>query len=268
MKKINNKINKIYKREEVNNKFNKFLTKNRSKNLAIDIYRLNMNEIYDKYSLNYLKKYGKSEYKIKEFIKNKLEENKIIPDYTGITPKNNPIKIKIPKILTKKELKTINKNKINPFKMHPAERLHRLEEHKIEKWEKRNPKPSFEQLRYDLFPRTLISGYLDLKEKKQFEIRRKINQTYYQYKILVRRYKEKSDKIVEHYIGTIKDKMGIFTNRPSFYDLLIKSSQTTNKKYKLFIQKLVNLRDKFRKRYDNNLICLKIMRENKVMLWI
>ena len=95
MKKINNKINKIYKREEVNNKFNKFLTKNRSKNLAIDIYRLNMNEIYDKYSLNYLKKYGKSESKIKEFIKNKLKENKIIPDYTGIAPKNNPIKIKI-----------------------------------------------------------------------------------------------------------------------------------------------------------------------------
>ncbi len=74
MEKIkNNKINKIYKTEEVNSKLNKFLTTNHAKDLAIDIYGLNLNEIYDKYSMNYLKKYHKSEEKIKEFIKRKAE---------------------------------------------------------------------------------------------------------------------------------------------------------------------------------------------------
>lgn len=242
MEKIkNNKINKIYKTEEVNSKLNKFLTTNRAKDLAIDTYRLNLNEIYDKYSMNYLKKYHKSEEKIK---------------------------VKIPGILTKKELKIINKNKIDAFKMHPAERLHRLEEHKMAKWDKKNPKPSFEQLRSDFFPRTIISAYLDLREKAEFKVRNSINRTYYNYKIIVRRYKEKSDEIVEHYIGTIKDKMGILANRSSFYDILVKNSTTTNKKYKSFVQKIIDLRDKFKERYKTNLICLKIMRENKVMLWV
>jgi hypothetical protein len=269
MEKIkNNKINKIYKTEEVNSKLNKFLTTNRAKDLAIDIYRLNLNEIYDKYSINYLKKYHKSEEKIKEFIKEKLKENKIVPDYTGISANTQKTKVKIPGILTKKELKIINKNKIDAFKMHPAERLHRLEEHKMAKWDKKNPKPSFEQLRSDFFPRTIISAYLDLREKAEFKVRNSINKTYYNYKIIVRRYKEKSDEIVEHCIGTIKDKMGILANRSSFYDILVKNSTTTNKKYKSFVQKIIDLRDKFKERYKTNLICLKIMRENKVMLWV
>lgn len=256
---MSNNKNKI---NIINQKFNKFCKTKRAINLVKDINYLDLNTIYERYNINYLKKI-KSKSKIREYIRNILKENNIV-DYTIIPNKSNiKYNTKLPKSLTKKELQQINKNKIIHFGI--ADRLHRLEEHKIDRWEKKH-RPSFEILRNDLFPREIIKAFLDKKAKKLEDIRNNICNNYINYDIILRRHKTKNDDIIEEKIGTIKDKTGILRKTRCYFTLNYLSKKHNN--IKKIYNTIENIKENQKNKFKSEFICLKLMIGNKIYAWV
>lgn len=267
-----NNITKSLNRVEINtqivNKFDKFCTTKRAENLVKDINRLGFQDLLKKYGLQYLKKLrpAGSYSAIKEFIRTRLFIMGINHDYTHIV--NNKfihrrdINFKLPWNLTKEEIKTIWKNRST--KLGYAERLHMLEEHKIDKWENKH-KPTFEELRQDLFPRTLIQGFLDLRDKKREMIREDLSAMYppkHSCNVTVRYYTDDGTTINEKIFGHLYDPKNIIDSHPSYYTVQKKSTN---------IKTLADkLRDQAIHMYGDDFICLKVFchKSNNVGMWV
>ena len=258
---INNKVNRIYKFEDLDKKINNFLATKNGKEVVNNVYHLTLEDLIYKYNLKYLLKIHSNKQAIIDYIRNKIKKiPNNITDYTH-TNKGKPYKyIKYNK-LTKKELKKIWNAKSNA-KLKYAERMNMLEQHKIDRWEKEN-KPTYEQLKNDLFPRSIIQAFVDKMEKKREEIRLHLAQKYEDpiNKPVYVRYYSTPEIIKEKLIGYVRDVKNTIRKKPSFY--------TLNKIDGYLYNQIKFLQMRMKTIFDDDFICLKVMTaNNNVGCWV
>lgn len=267
-----NNITKNLKKVDINTqivkKFDKFCTTERAESLVKDVDRLGIYDLLNKYGLRYLEKLRPigSASAIRQFIRTRLYTQGVNHNYTHINngkfiPRRD-INFKLPWNLTKDEIKAIWKNR--RITLQYAERLHMLEEHKIDKWEAKH-KPTFEELKQDLFPRTLIQGFLDLRDKKREIIREDLSAMYPPEKscnVTVRFYSDNGTVINEKLFGHLYDPKNIMNSHPSFY--------TVQKKDKVIKNTSEKLKEQAVRTYGDDFICLKVFCRgtNRVGMWI
>lgn len=265
---ITKNLRKLDGNTQIVNNFNKFCKTEKAKQLVIDVERLGMYDLLKKYSIEYLKKIrpNNSPSAIRAFIRHHLKKNNVFRDYTRISngkfvPRKN-INYKLPWSLTKAEIQSIWKNRNN--KLGYAERLHKLEEHKIDKWERKH-KPTFEELKQDLFPRTIIQGFLDLRDKKRETIREDLSAIYPPKdccNVTIRYYTDDGTTINEKIFDHLYDPKKIINLHPSYY---------TVQKKDVSIRKMADkLRNKAIHEYGDDFICLKVYchKSGNVGMWI
>lgn len=259
MSKINNKINRIYKTDTIEVKFNKFLATKHVNSFVNDIPYLGIDNLLKKYNLQYLYKISISKAMIMAYIRLKTANIRGIRDYTHL-PKQDYITT-LPKSLTKEEIQKIWDAKEN-YKLNYAERMNMLEQHKIDRWEKEN-KPTYEQLRNDLFPRSIIQAFTDKMEKKREQIREYLSKKYPDpiYRPIYVRYYSTPKIIKEKLIGYVKDARQIINTKPSFYTLKNVNEFLWNK--------LIEYQTRMRRIFNDDFICLKVMTTNNhVGCWV
>lgn len=249
-------------------KFDKFCATQRAKGLVTDVDKLGIYDLLKKYNLQYLKKIRpmNSESTIRAFIRMKLYKNGINHDYTHIHNnkfiRRKDINFSIPWNLTKEDLKLIWDKKKKPT-LGYADRLHRIQVHKMDKWERKN-KPTYKELKEFLFPNMLIKEFYDKRDRKMDEINDDLNSRYlpqYSNIVTVRYYKD-SDTIIEEVFGHIKDPNRTLEKRPSFY--------TVRKKDEYIWKQAKRLKDSAKFVHQDNFICLKAFCKDKtrVAMWI
>ena len=137
-----------------------------------------------------------------------------------------------------------------------------MEQHKIDRWEKVN-KPTFEQLKSDLFPRSIIEAYTDKLMKKREQIRERLTQKFPDpiYRPVYVRYYSTPEIIKEKLIGYVKDVRQIINDKPSFY--------TLDRISKPLHDKLMEFKTRMKNIFGDDLICLKAMTvNNHVGCWV
>lgn len=246
----------------IDEKINNFLATDNGKFIVKHIHRFTLEDLIYKYNLKYLLKVHSNKQAIIDYVRNKIknQKNNII-DYTNIPDGPGVVKYQVPANLTKKELKAIWSKKTNP-KMQYAERMNAIEQHKIDRWEKVN-KPTFEQLKSDLFPRSIIEAYTDKLMKKREQIRERLTQKFPDpiYRPIYVRYYSTPDIIKEKLIGYVKDVRQIINDKPSFYTLDRISKSLHNQ--------LMEFKTRMKNMLGDDLICLKTMTvNNQVGCWI
>ena len=269
-----NNISKTLKKVDINTqivkRFDNFCTTKRAENLVIDVDRLGIQDLLKKYGLKYLKKlrpFG-SEYTIRQFIRMRMEKIGVNHNYTHIyngtfTPRRD-LNTKLPWNLTKKEISMIWKKRENAFKLGYAERLHMLEDHKVDKWEEKH-RPTFEELKQDLFPRALLQGFFDLRDKKREIIREDLAGKYPPKNscvVTVRFYSDDGTIINEKVFGHLYDPTNIINTRPSYY--------TVQKKSERIKSVATKLKNRAIAIFGDDLICLKVFchNSNDVGMWV
>lgn len=166
---IHNGVQKIYVTDELVKKFDKLLSTTRGKNIVNDISRRSINEIIDKYQCPYMRKFG-SNNKIRTAMVSAIRKHYNIVDYTMID-RHNRVTFEAKRIRTKLEnegklfkhvkspqpkIWTGDQNKYQKKPMGLADYLHRLELHKMAKWDQKHQMPSLE---FDLFPELIVAGW-------------------------------------------------------------------------------------------------------------
>lgn len=246
----------------IDEKINNFLATDNGKYVVKNIHRFTLEDLVYKYNLKYLLKIHGNKQSIIDYVRNKIRNQKNnIVDYTNIPNGPGVVKRKLPAKLTKEEIQKIQNTKISP-KMQYAERMNAIEQHKIDRWEKEN-KPTFEQLKSDLFPRSMIEAYTDKLMKKREQIRERLVQKFPDpiYRPVYVRYYSTPEIIKEKLIGYIKDVRQIINDKPSFY--------TLDRISKPLHDKLMEFRTRMKNILGDDLICLKAMTvNNHVGCWI
>ena len=246
----------------IDEKINNFLATDNGKYVVKNIHRFTLEDLVYKYNLKYLLKMHGNKQSIIDYVRNKIRNQKNnIVDYTNIPNGPGVVKRKLPTKLTKEEIQKIQDTKISP-KMQYAERMNAIEQHKIDRWEKEN-KPTFEQLKSDLFPRSIIEAYTDKLMKKREQIRERLVQKFPDpiYRPVYVRYYSTPEIIKEKLIGYVKDVRQIINDKPSFY--------TLDRISKPLHDKLMEFRTRMKNMLGDDLICLKAMTvNNHVGCWI
>lgn len=246
----------------IDEKINNFLATDNGQYVVKNIHRFTLEDLVYKYNLKYLLKIHGNKQSVIDYVRNKIrnQKNNII-DYTNIPDGPGVVKRKLPAKLTKEEIQKIQDTKISP-KMEYAERMNAIEQHKIDRWEKEN-KPTFEQLKSDLFPRSMIEAYTDKLMKKREQIRERLVQKFPDpiYRPVYVRYYSTPEIIKEKLIGYVKDVRQIINDKPSFY--------TLDRISKPLHDKLMEFRTRMKNMLGDDLICLKAMTvNNHVGCWI
>lgn len=252
----NNKINRIYKFDDLSKKIDNFLATNNGQYVVNNMHRFTLEDLIYRYNLRYLLKMHSNKQAVLDYIRNKIKNKKKpknIVDYTGI---GNYKYIHYPN-LTKKELKKIWDTK-QSTKLQYAERMNALEQHKIDRWEKEN-KPTFEQLRNDLFPRSIIQAFIDKMEKKREKIRIQLAQKYEDpiNKPVYVRYYSTPEIVKEKLIGYVKDVRDTIRKKPSFY--------TLEKVDKYLYDQIKFIQNRMKSIFNDDFICLKVMTANNAV---
>ena len=246
----------------IDEKINNFLATDNGKYVVKNIHRFTLEDLVYKYNLKYLLKIHSNKQSVIDYVRNKIRNQKNnIVDYTNIPNGPGVVKRKLPTKLTKEEIQKIQDTKISP-KMQYAERMNAIEQHKIDRWEKEN-KPTFEQLKSDLFPRSIIEAYTDKLMKKREQIREQLTQKFPDpiYRPIYVRYYSTPEIIKEKLIGYVKDVRQIINDKPSFY--------TLDRISKPLHDKLMEFRTRMKNMLGDDLICLKAMTvNNHVGCWI
>lgn len=246
----------------IDEKINNFLATDNGEYVVKNIHHFTLEDLVYKYNLKYLLKIHGNKQSIIDYVRNKIRNQKNnIVDYTNIPNGPGVVKRKLPAKLTKEEIQKIQNTKISP-KMQYAERMNAIEQHKIDRWEKEN-KPTFEQLKNDLFPRSIIEAYTDKLMKKREQIRERLVQKFPDpiYRPVYVRYYSTPEIIKEKLIGYIKDVRQIINDKPSFY--------TLDRISKPLHDKLMEFRTRMKNILGDDLICLKAMTvNNHVGCWI
>lgn len=243
----------------IEEKFNKFLATKRVNSFVNNISYLGIDNLLKKYNLQYLYKVSASKAIVMAYIRLKTTNIRGIRDYTHL-PKQDYITT-LPKPLTKEEIQKIWDAKEN-HKLGYAERMSMLEQHKIDRWEKEN-KPTYEQLRNDLFPRSIIQAFTDKMEKKREQIREYLSKKYPDpmYRPIYVRYYSTPEIIKEKLIGYVEDAHQIINTKPSFYTL-----KNVNK---FLWNKLMEYKTRMKHIFNDDFICLKVMTTNNhVGCWV
>lgn len=255
----NNKVNRIYKFDNLSKKIDNFLATKNGKEVVNNIHRFTLEDLVYRYNLKYLLKMHSNKQSIMDYIRNKVKnENKPknIIDYTHTneTDETDGYKYIHYPNLTKKELKKIWDTKTSP-KLQYAERMSMLEQHKIDRWEKEN-KPTFEQLKNDFFPRSIIQAFNDKLFKKREEIRLKLAQKYEDpiNKPVYIRYYSTPEIIKEKLIGYVRDIKNTIRKKPSFY--------TLEKVDKYLYNQIKFMQMRMKAIFNDDFICLKVMTAN------
>lgn len=178
---IHEGIKKIYITDELIAKLDKMLATRRCKGIVNDIHRLGINDLLKKYQIPYMRKFGGS-YDIRRVITNRLKAKYNVVDYTLID-ENNKFAMQNRARRTKLEnehrlFKTVKspqpKNWTGDQKKYQikhkglADYLHRLELHKMSKWDRKHQMPSLE---LDLFPELIVAGWRTKRMLAQQHIR-------------------------------------------------------------------------------------------------
>ena len=246
----------------IDEKINNFLATDNGKYVVKNIHRFTLEDLVYKYNLKYLLKMHGNKQSIIDYVRNKIRNQKNnIVDYTNIPNGPGVVKRKLPAKLTKEEIQKIQDTKISP-KMQYAERMNAIEQHKIDRWEKEN-KPTFEQLKSDLFPRSIIEAYTDKLMKKREQIRERLIQKFPDpiYRPVYVRYYSTPEIIKEKLIGYVKDVRQIINDKPSFY--------TLDRISKPLHDKLMEFKTRMKNMLGDDLICLKAMTvNNHVGCWV
>ena len=249
----NNKVNRIYKFDNLSKKIDNFLATKNGKDVVNNIHRFTLEDLVYRYNLKYLLKMHSNKQAIMDYIRNKAKNENKPKNIIDYTHTGNYKYIHYPN-LTKKERKKIWDAKINP-KLKYAERMSMLEQHKIDRWEKEN-KPTFEQLKSDFFPLSIIQAFNDKLFKKREEIRLQLAQKYEDpiNKPVYVRYYSTPETIKEKLIGYVKDVRNIIRTKPSFY--------TLEKVDKYLYNQIKFLQMRMKSIFGDDFACLKVMTAN------
>lgn len=249
----NNKVNRIYKFDNLSKKIDNFLATEKGQQVVNNIHRFTLEDLVYKYNLKYLLRMHSNKQSILDYIRNKIKNSKKPHNIIDYTKTGKYKYIRYPN-LTKQEIKKIWDAKPN-FKMKYAERMNALEQHKIDRWEKEN-KPTFEQLRNDFFPLTIIQAFVDKMEKKREEIRLRLAQKYEDpiNKPVYVRYYSTPEILKEKLIGYVKDIRNTIRKKPSFY--------TLDKIDGYLYNQIKFLQTRMKAIFGDDFICLKVMTSN------
>lgn len=182
-----------------------FVKTDKGKEFVSKLHTGKLKDIAMRYSCPFVL-FFKNDTKNYKLIQKACKDSGIIVETTTI--KSNVIDythVSIPKQLTKTEIKSIESHRPKS-KMGHAERHHRLENHKMDKWDKHHPRPTEEQLKGDLFPSTLYEGWKALRSNHQERIHNQIVMKYYKdYVPIYGRITKIPFGYAEKIIGFVKD---------------------------------------------------------------
>lgn len=165
--KIHNYVQDVYTNNDIVKKFDKMLATKRGINIVNDIDRRSLNELIERYQCPYMRKFGS---RAKDVMRQTVRNHYNIVDYTMID-KHNRVATKSIRTRTKFEdegrlWKTVkspqpknwtgDQKKYQKKSMGLADYLHRLELHKMAKWDRKHQMPSLE---FDLFPELIVAGW-------------------------------------------------------------------------------------------------------------
>lgn len=157
-------VAKAYNQKEYSY-FCNFLETEKSKNFVRDVDRLQMKDLLRKYSLHYMKKMYRTDYKLRELMRSTIRSKNIV-DYTGLDTSNTKVCIKRTKVpiymkdaFSETRMHDVMKKNYSRRKTGQAFLLHGYELQKIAKWERKHPRPTERELRQDLFPDLLLVGW-------------------------------------------------------------------------------------------------------------
>ena len=176
---IHEGVQKIYVTDNLVKKFDKMLATKRGRSIVKDIDRLGMDDIISKYQVPYMRKFG-SNGNIREVMRNRIKAHYNIIDYTNIGPDGKLHKPSPPKEF--KHVKspqpknwTGDQKKYQKKPMGLAAYLHALEEHKMDRWNRRHQMPSLE---FDLFPELIVAGWKTKMQLARENIRNMLSLRY------------------------------------------------------------------------------------------
>lgn len=159
-----------------------FVKTNKGKEFVSKLHTQRLEELSARFNCPFVM-FFKNNDKNYKLIQKACDDNGVVVVKTQVYPAIKPnivdyTHVKIPKSLTREEIKAIDLKRTK-YKLERDERFHMLENHKMDKWETKHPRPSEEQRKNDLFPHTLYEGWKSLREAHQEAVRNQIVLKYY-----------------------------------------------------------------------------------------
>lgn len=171
------RLEQVKRQNELIEKLGKFLKTEKGPKVVNDLYKYPTVDLCKKYGINFML-YTKNTTYIKNLIVYCINKYEIKAKPVVEYPEIKIEKRKLPENLTKEEIKLIMSKKPKA-RLGRAALLHGYEVAKIAKWEKRHPKPTDVQLKEDLFPETLITGWKTQRTIALEHIRKKLCEHYF-----------------------------------------------------------------------------------------
>ena len=179
MKTIKEHLNNIEKQEKTVDKIARFLKTVRGQRFVSKLHTAPFRELCSRFEVpKFIIYYKNRDTWNMNLILAAMRKYEITID----TPKPSSAEIvpikreKIQIMLTKKELAEFEAKR--PRKMGFAALMHAYEEHKMQKFEKKNPAPTEKELKEDLFPEELLAGYRNMLYVRREYIRDMLSKKY------------------------------------------------------------------------------------------
>lgn len=175
-KDIKYKLKKIQQEEEILKKIDKFLTTKRGIKFVSMLHRMPLRELCRAFNAQFMLHYD-SDTRNMNLIKSSIQKNKIVPITSQTIARKAPPRIRYQIRLTRAQIAEMTaQNK--PKRLGFAALMHAYEEHKMRKFEKKNPGPTERELAEDLFPKALEIQYKTQQYIHREYVRNFLSRTY------------------------------------------------------------------------------------------
>ena len=181
-KSMKNVLTRLDKQEQIKEKFNTFLTTNNGKKFVSLLHREDIRVLANRLGCSYIL-FTPSIVKLNNFIDNIIEKANIKPEKPNVKIYTNIEVKKVKPFLSKEERRIINIRHARHHRFGKDAILHAYETHKINKWERKNPKPIKEDpFQKDLFENYFMQEWNNKREKALESIRDLLSKKYYKAK--------------------------------------------------------------------------------------
>lgn len=181
-KSMKNVLTRLDKQEQIKEKFNTFLTTNSGKKFVSLLHKEDIRVLANRLGCSYIL-FTPSIVKLNNFIDNIIEKANIKPEKPNIQVYTNIEVKKVKPFLSREERRIINIRHARHHRFGKDAILHAYETHKINKWERKNPKPIKEDpFQKDLFENYFMQEWNNKREKALESIRDLLSKKYYKAK--------------------------------------------------------------------------------------
>lgn len=197
-KSMKNVLTRLDKQEQIKEKFNTFLTTNNGKKFVSLLHREDIRVLANRLGCSYIL-FTPSIVKLNNFIDSIVREANIKPKKPNIRTYTKVNIKKVNPFLSKEERRIINIRYARHHRFGKDAILHAYETHKINKWERKNPKPIKEDpFQKDLFENYFMQEWNNKREKALESIRDLLSKKYYKTKYFHLYHVFRDDKNVMH----------------------------------------------------------------------